>query len=120
MRQRFFGRRRVRHPWMALLPAFVAAAFAALAIDDEGSVAAALPYLSVVVLTILYVARPTLVLWAILFATFVSYSVFIVIAPLVGFDGVPTSQWLAQIAVGVVPCTLLWYVRPKRMDDKVV
>ena len=64
-------------------------------------------------LTVLYIARPMYALWALPFAGFSAYSLFTVLAPRLGFEGVPLTERLAYLALGLVPAFLLWLSRPR-------
>jgi len=108
-----FAKRRSDFRWAALVPALVAFVFSAMAIEDAG-VVGALPYLAVALLSLLYIVRPMLALWAPLFAAFVAYGVLVVINPLVDPGNGPLSDWIVFSALGIVPATLLWLARPKR------
>jgi hypothetical protein len=96
---------------LALIPAIVAALFAAMALDDAG-VIGALPYLSVVLLNLLYFVRPMLILWAPAFAAFLVYTAIILVNPLVDPGNGPFTDWVLFLTMGFVPTVLLWFSRP--------
>lgn len=104
--------RQARFRWAVLLPAAIALYFSWLAYDDE-SLLSALPYLTVALLSLLYAVRPMYALWAVPFAGFATYSVFTVVEPLIGFEGVPLVQRLVSLALGLAPTILLWLSRPR-------
>jgi hypothetical protein len=83
-----------------------------MAIEDAGFVDA-LPYLAVVLLSILYIVRPMFALWAPPFAAFVVYSVIVLINPVVDPGNAALNDWVIFSALGIVPAALLWFARPK-------
>ena len=103
-----FAKRRASFRWGALAPAAVAFVFSAMALED-GGLAGAVPYIVVVLLSILYIVRPMFVLWAPPFVGFVVYSVLVLANPGNG----PLSEWAIFCALGIVPTVLLWFARPK-------
>ena len=107
-----FAKRHARFRWVALVPAAVAFVFSAMALEDAGLVGA-LPYIVIVLLSVLYIVRPMFALWAPPFAGFVVYSVLVLVNPLVDPGNGPLSDWAVFSALGIVPMALLWFARPK-------
>jgi hypothetical protein len=82
-----------------------------MALEDAGLVPA-LPYVAVVLLSVLYVIRPMLILWAPPFAAFVVYTALVLVNPLFNPGNGPFTEWILFVALGFVPTVLLWLARP--------
>jgi hypothetical protein len=106
-----FAKRRARLKWVVALPAVVALLFAGMALED-GGVAAAAPYVCVVLMSGSYVFRPMMILWAPVFAAFVAYAVLILVNPLVNPGNGSLNEWFIFLLLGIVPAILLWLARP--------
>jgi hypothetical protein len=107
-----FAKRRAPWRWVALVPAAVGLVFSGMALDDGGHLSA-LPYIAVILLSLLYIVRPMFALWAPAFAAFLVYSVLVLVAPLVAPGNLPLSDWIIFSFLGIVPAGLLWLARPK-------
>jgi hypothetical protein len=107
-----FARRRARWRWIAFVPAAVGLVFSGMALDD-GGLLSALPYIAVILLSLLYIVRPMFAVWAPAFAAFLVYSVLVLVAPLVAPGNGPLSDWIIFSCLGIVPAGLLWLARPK-------
>jgi hypothetical protein len=83
-----------------------------MALDDAGLVGA-LPYIAVMLLSLLYIVRPMFAFWAPAFAAFVVYSVLVLVDPLVDPWNGPLSEWIIFSGLGIVPAGLLWLARPR-------
>ena len=112
MMKELLAKRRARFRWVALVPAAVAFVFSAMALEDAGLVGA-LPYIVVVLLSVLYIVRPMFALWAPPFARLVVYSLLVLINPFIDPGNGPRSEWAIFSALGIVPTVLLWFARPK-------
>jgi len=110
-----FERRRVRFRWLALIPAIVAALFAAMALDDDG-VIGAVPYFTIVLLSLLYLVRPMLILWAPAFTAFLVYTVIVLVNPLIDPGTGPLTDWVLFVALGLFPTVVLWFARPSQYN----
>jgi hypothetical protein len=102
------GRRTSRLRWLVLLPCVVALLFVGHAAEDSGAVGAA-PYMAIIILSVWYVVRPTLLAWALLFATFLSYGLLVASRP----DGNAQGEWVLFMSLGFIPAILLWVARPR-------
>lgn len=105
-----FAKRRARFKGVMALPGVVALLFLRHAFED-GGVASAVPYVSIVLLSGLYLFRPMLILWAPVFAAFVFYAGAVLVNP----DHGPRSEWIIFLLFGIVPALFLWLARPREL-----
>jgi hypothetical protein len=95
----------------AVLPALVGLLFIGHACQDAG-ILGATPYVGIIILSLTYVVRPMIALWAPVFGVFVVYFLVVALHPQNG----PVGEWIIFMLFGFVPALLLWFARPRRPD----
>ena len=98
---------------LVLLPAIVAFLCVGRVYDEVGAMAAAL-YFGIIVFSVAYTIRPMVVLWAPLFVAFVHYFISVAAHPP---DNNSPGEWLSFILRGTLPALLLWFARPRKLNE---
>ena len=98
---------RVAARFVYLLPGVAAFLFVGHAYEDAG-VRGAAPYAILIGLSILQAVHPTFLVWALLFAACVVYTLLVASA----WPTEERGEWLSFLLIGLLPTLALWLIRP--------
>jgi hypothetical protein len=108
-----FGKRTTPLRWLALAPGLVSMLFLVLSLPYVGLLGA-LEYLAIMLLSVAYLIRPTVMLWVPLFGWFASYSVEIASHP----ERSTKSDWIIFMFLGTAPAILTLLAWPLKGKPK--
>jgi hypothetical protein len=97
--------------WCAALPSLIAILFIGHAYEDAG-VLGTIPYVAIIVFSLIYIYRPMMILWAPVFIAFLVYFVAVALHPQNGSVG----EWVIFMLLGLVPAVALWFARPHKKE----
>jgi hypothetical protein len=93
---------------LAALPGLAALLVVGHAYEDAGPIGASL-YVAIMLMSVMYIARPMWICWGPLFAAFVVYAVLVLLHP----DASRMDEWVIFTVLGTVPAVGLWIARPR-------
>src|SRR5262245_31406161 len=102
----FFEKRWTPLKWIAILPGLSALVIVGHAFEDAGLVGA-LPYIAIIAISIVYLFRPSVILWMALFGSFALYAGLIALYSDEGFRN-------EVFLIVLVPAILMLFAWPMR------